>query len=126
MQPIIRSLICKGLSRLHDDIRSRRPKQSLILADDRRQQYAAGDYRKILQAAAITPSMSCKANCWDDVPMKSFFVTLKTELMHQRDYSDREAVRRDLFAYIEGYYNRQRIHSALGYITPEQADRETA
>jgi putative transposase len=89
-------------------------------------QYADGDYRKILQAAAITQSMSRKANCWDNAPMESFFGTLKTELVHQRNYPDREAARRDLFAYIEGYYNRRRIHSAIGYITPEQADRKTA
>src|SRR4051794_26286754 len=89
-------------------------------------QYAAGDYRKILQAAAITQSMSRKANCWDNAPMERFFGTLKTELVHQREYPDREAARRDLFGYIEGYYNRRRIHSAIGYITPEQADRKSA
>jgi putative transposase len=50
---------------------------------------------------------------------ESFFGTLKTELVHQRAYPDREAVRRDLCAYIEGYYNRRRIHSAIGYITLE-------
>ena len=58
--------------------------------------------------------------------MESFFGTLKTELVHQREYPDRDAARRDLFASIEGYYNRRRIHSAIGYITPEQADRKTA
>ena len=58
--------------------------------------------------------------------MESFFGTLKTELVHQGDYPDREAARRDVFAYIGGYYNRRRIHSAIGYITPEQADRKTA
>jgi putative transposase len=56
--------------------------------------------------------MSHKANCWDNAPMESFLGTLKTELIHQREYPDRDAARRDLFAYIEGYYNRQRIHSA--------------
>ena len=53
--------------------------------------------------------------------MESFFGTLKTELVRQREYPDRDAARRDLFSYIEGYYNCQRIHSAIGYITPEQA-----
>jgi transposase InsO family protein len=53
--------------------------------------------------------MSRKANCWDNAPVESFFGTLKTELVHQRDYPDRDAARRDLFAYIEGYYNRRRI-----------------
>ena len=107
-------------------IQRRRPEAGLIHHSDRGSQYAAGDYRKILQAAAITQSMSRKANCWDNAPMESFFGTLKTELVYQRDYPDREAARRDLFAYIEGYYNRRRIHSAIGYITPEQADRKTA
>jgi putative transposase len=107
-------------------IQRRRPGPGLIHHSDRGSQYAAGDYRKILQAAAITQSMSRKANCWDNAPMESFFGTLKTELVHQGEYPDRDAARRDLFAYIEGYYNRRRIHSAIGYITPEQADRKTA
>ena len=107
-------------------IQRRRPGPGLIHHSDRGSQYAAGDYRKILQAAAITQSMSRKANCWDNAPMESFFGTLKTELVHQCEYPDRDAARRDLFAYIEGYYNRRRIHSAIGYITPEQADRKSA
>jgi transposase InsO family protein len=86
-----------------------------------RGQYA-GDYRDILHAATIIQSMSRKANCWDNAPMESFFGTLKTGRVHQREYLDRDAARRDLFAYIEGYYNRQRIHSAIGYITPDQAE----
>jgi transposase InsO family protein len=107
-------------------IQRRRAEPGLIHHSDRGSQYAAGDYRKILQAAAITQSMSRKANCWDNAPMESFFGTPKTELVHQRDYPKRDAARRDLFAYIEGYYNRRRIHSAVGYITPEQVDRKTA
>jgi putative transposase len=107
-------------------IQRRRPGAGLIHHSDRGSQYAAGDYRKILQAAAITQSMSRKANCWDNAPMESFFGTLKTELVHGCDYPDRDAARRDLFAYIEGYYNRRRIHSAIGYITPEKADQKTA
>jgi transposase InsO family protein len=70
--------------------------------------------------------MSRKANCWDNAPMESFFGTPKTELVHQGEYPDRDAARYDLFAYIEGYYNRRRIHSAIGYLTPEQADRKSA
>ena len=70
--------------------------------------------------------MSRKGNCWDNAPMESFFGTLKTELVHQSEYLDRDAARRDLFAYIEGYYNRQRIHSAIGYITPDQAEAMSA
>ena len=88
-------------------------------------QYAAGDYRDILQAAAMIQSMSSKGNCWDNAPMESFFGTLKTELVHHREYPDRDTARRDLFAYIEGYYNRRRIHSAIGYITHSRQRRNT-
>src|SRR6476620_9443627 len=95
-------------------VQRRRPRAGLIHHADRGSQYAAGDYRKILQAAAITPSMSRKPNCWDNAPMESFFGTLKTELVHQGDYPDRDAARRDLLAYIEGYYKLQRRHSTIG------------
>ena len=63
--------------------------------------------------------MSRKANCWDNAPVESFFGTLKTELVHQRDYPDRDAARRDLFAYIEGYYNRRRI-APLSATSPQR------
>ena len=107
-------------------IQRRRPGAGLIHHSDRGSQYAAGDYRDILQAAAIIPSMSRKGNCWDNAPMESFFGTLKTELVHHREYPDRDTARRDLFAYVEGYYNRRRIHSAIGYITPQQAEAKYA
>jgi putative transposase len=107
-------------------IQRQRPPAGLIHHSDRGSQYAAGDYRDILQAAAIIQSMSRKGNCWDNAPMESFFGTLKTELVHDREYPDRETARRDLFAYIEGYYNRRRIHSAIGYITPQQAEAKAA
>jgi len=99
--------------------------QASIRCPKNRRRYTAGDYRKILQAAAITQSMSRKGNCWDNAPMASFFSTRKTERVHQCEYPDREAARRDLFAHIDGYYNRRWIHSAIGYITPEQGDRKT-
>jgi putative transposase len=70
--------------------------------------------------------MSRKGNCWDNAPMESFFGTLKTELVHQREYPDCDAARRVLFTSIEGYYNRRRIHSAIGDITPQQADAKSA
>ena len=70
--------------------------------------------------------MSRKGNCWDNAPMESWFHTLKTELVHHTTYATRETARRDLFAYIEGYYNRQRLHSALGDRTPEQMEAQAA
>jgi putative transposase len=107
-------------------IQRQRPGAGLIHHSDRGSQYAAGEYRNILQAAAITQSMSRKGNCWDNAPMESFFGTLKTELVHHCEYPNRDSARRDLFAYIEGYYNRRRIHSAIGYITPQQAEAKAA
>ncbi|TWA81589.1 integrase-like protein [Azospirillum brasilense] len=79
-----------------------------------------------MRAHGIVQSMSRKGNCWDNAPMESFFGTAKSELVHQQRYPTREAAKRDLFAYMEGYYNRQRIHSALGCITPEQAEQQAA
>ncbi len=65
-------------------------------------------------------SMRRKGDCWDNAPMESFFATLKGELVEQADYRARDQARSDIFQYIEGFYNRRRLHSALGYITPEQ------
>jgi putative transposase len=107
-------------------IKRQKPPPGLIHHSDRGSQYAAADYRKVLTAARMIQSMSRKGNCWDNAPMESCFGTIKTELVRQACYSSRDAARRDLFAYIEGYYNRQRLHSALGYITPEQAERRAA
>ena len=107
-------------------IQRQRPGRGLIYHSDRGSQYAAGDYRTLLKASGIVSSMSRKGNCWDNAPMESWFHTLKTELVHHTAYATREAAKRDLFAYIEGYYNRQRLHSALGYLTPEQAELQAA
>ncbi len=107
-------------------IQRQRPAPGLLPHSDRGSQYAAADYRKMLTNHGIVQSMSRRANCWDNAPMESFFGSLKSELVHGQRYPTREAAKRDLFAYIEGYDNRQRLHSALGYITPEQAERRTA
>jgi transposase InsO family protein len=103
-----------------------RPRAGLICHSDRGSQYAAEAYRKQLIGMKAIPSMSRTGCCYDNAPMESFFHTLKVELVHQRRWATRDEARRDLFAYIEGYYNRQRIHSALGYITPEQAERNAS
>jgi transposase InsO family protein len=102
------------------------PPEGLICHSDRGSQYASEAYGKQLTAMKAKPSMSRTACCYDNAPMESFFHTLKVELAHQRRWATREDARRDLFAYIEGYYNRRRIHSALGYRTPEQAERQMA
>jgi putative transposase len=101
-----------------------RPSAGLTHHSDRGTQYACGDYQAALRHAGITPSMSRRANPLDNAPMESFFHTLKTELVHHRTYATHDEAKRDLFAYVEGFYNHQRLHSALDYRTPDQAERQ--
>ena len=84
-------------------------------------QYAAEPYRKVLKRNGIEQSMSRKGNCLDNAPMESFFGSLKTELVHRTSFPTREAAKRAIFEYVEAFYNRQRLHSALGYRTPAEA-----
>ena len=83
-------------------------------------------YRLALARSGITPSMSRKGDCLDNAPMESFFHSLKTERVHHWIYGTRAEARRDLFQYIEGFYNSRRLHSALGYISPAFAERMAA
>lgn len=69
-------------------------------------------------------SMSRKGECWNNAVSKSFFETLKRELVDDQVYNTRELARRAIFKYIEVYYNRRRLHSTLGYLTPVEADRQ--
>jgi len=107
-------------------IKRQRPAQGLVHHSDRGVQYAAHDYRTRLQSAGIQASMSRKADCYDNAPMESFFHTLKTELVHHRKYATRAEAQRDIFAYIEGFYNRTRLHSSIGYISPIDMERKAA
>jgi putative transposase len=100
-----------------------RPALGLIHHSDRGSQYAAGAYVDQLAMIKATPSMSRTGNCYDNAPMESFFHTLKVELVHQCRWATNAEARQALFGYIEGYYNRHRMHSALGYLTPEQAEQ---
>lgn len=104
-------------------VQRQRPGRGLIHYSDRGSQYAAGAYAGQLDTIGAAASMSRTGNCYDNAPMESFFHTLKVELVHQRRWTTHEEARRDLFSYLEGYYNRHRMHSALGYLTPEQAER---
>jgi transposase InsO family protein len=103
-----------------------RPASGLIHHSDRGSQYAAGAYVDHLAAIGATASMSRTGNCYDNAPMESFFHTLKVELVHQCRWQTHAEARQALFGYIEGYYNRHRMHSALGYLTPEQAEKSMA
>jgi putative transposase len=68
--------------------------------------------------------MSRKGNCWDNAPMESFFATLKMERVYRRKYQTREEARQDNFQYIEVWYNRKRRHSSIGYLSPEQFEKQ--
>ena len=105
-------------------IQRQRPGAGLVHHSDRGVQYACGDYQTALSQVGITASMSRRANPLDNAPMESFFHTLKTELVHHRTYATRDEAKRDLFSYVEGFYNRQRLHSALDYRTPDQAEQQ--
>ncbi len=115
-----------ALEALDMAIKRQRPAPGLIQHSDRGIQYAADEYRQALAAAKITPSMSRKGNCLDNAPMESFFHTLKVERVHHRVYATRDEARRDLFAYIEGFYNSRRLHSAIGYRSPADMERMAA
>jgi putative transposase len=113
------------LDALEQALHDRRPvhRGGLVHHSDRGSQYVSIRYTERLAEAGIEPSVGSVGDSYD-APMESFFHTLKVELAHQRRWGTRDDARRDLFAYIEGYYNRRRIHTALGYRTPEQAERQ--
>jgi putative transposase len=115
-----------ALEALNMAIERQRPAPGLIHHSDRGIQYAAEAYRHVLARSGITPSMSRKGDCLDNAPMESFFHTLKTERVHHRIYATRTEARRDLFQYIEGFYNSRRLHSALGYLSPALAEQLAA
>jgi putative transposase len=114
------------LAALQMAIAAKRPGAGLIHHSDRGVQYASADYRKLIQSAGFRASMSRKGNCYDNAPMESFFHTLKTELVHHTLYATRQEAARDIFAYIEGFYNRTRRHSAIGYISPIEMELKAA
>lgn len=107
-------------SALNKAITERKPKAGLIIHSDRGSQYASHRYRKMLRENNITQSMSSKGNCYDNAPTESFFSTLKRELIYRENYKTREEAKRSIFEFIEVFYNRQRRHSTLGYLSPMQ------
>jgi transposase InsO family protein len=97
------------------------PAKGLICHSDRGGQYASADYRAVLERHGITQSMSRRGNCLDNAPMESFFASLKKEHVHQACFRTREEAKAAVFDYIEVFYNRQRLHSGVGYRTPAEA-----
>jgi len=101
-------------------ILARCPGEGLLAHSDRGSQYAGEHYQRELARHGIRCSMSRRGNCWDNAPMESFFASLKKELVHHEKYATRAEARSSLFEYIEVFYNRERRHSALGYVAPAQ------
>ena len=97
------------------------PVPGLIHHSDRGSQYAGGKYCKLIGKAHLTQSMSRKGECLDNAPMESFFASLKKELVHRKRFRTRAQAKASIFEYIEVFYNRQRRHSSIGYLTPVQA-----
>ena len=104
----------------------RQPKPGLLHHTDRGVQYAATDYRELLDAHQITASMSRRANCYDNAVAESFFATLRWELLDRQQWPTRAAARSAIFEYIEVWYNRHRRHSTLGFLSPIQFEQRLA
>jgi len=114
------------LQALENAVRRRAPATGLQHHSDRGCQYTSQDYRAALQKLGIEVSMSRKGNCWDNAVAESFFATFKTELIYDRPWPNRLRLRAAVFDYIEVFYNRQRLHSTLGYKTPNQFEIDHA
>jgi len=111
-------------SALRMALEQRRPPAGLLFHSDRGVQYACEEFRAMLTAHRIDASMSRKGNCWDNAVAESFFATLEVELVARSRWRTRAEARRDVFAFIETWYNRVRRHSTLGYRSPATYEKE--
>lgn len=102
----------------------RMPKPGLILHSDRGVQYTSNNYKTFTCKASITLSMSAKGHCYDNAVMESFFHTLKTEHVYFYQFKTRQEAIHSIFEYVEVFYNRQRIHSTLGYLSPLEFEQQ--
>ncbi len=103
-------------------IKNRGVLPGLIFHSDRGVQYACDEFKTLLIQNNITQSMSRKGDCWDNSVAESFFKTLKTEYIYSRKFSNKEIAKLEIFTYIEGFYHSKRLHSALGYKTPNEIE----
>jgi len=108
-------LVSAALRQAHTQ---RQPAQGCLHHSDRGCQYASAEYRQILAAHGLEASMSRAGNCYDNAAMESFWSNLKNELVHRQAFATRDQARAAIFEYVEVFYNRQRLHSALGYQSP--------
>ncbi len=105
-------------------LEARCPHDGLLHHSDRGVQYAALDYQAVLAGHKIRPSMSRRANCYDNAVAESFFATLESELIERSDWHTRDEARLDIFEYIECWYNQKRRHSSLGYLSPAEYEQK--
>jgi putative transposase len=112
------------ISALEKAIRKGLIKAGAIVHSDRGSQYAATGFRELLRTNCFRQSMSGKGNCYDNAQAESFFSRFKMELIEGGVFEDIEQARIEIFSYIEGYYNRIRLHSGLGYKSPEEFEVE--
>ena len=115
------SLVCDALKMA---IWHRKPKRGLIVHSDRGSQYASDDYRKLLAVYGCIGSMSRKGDCWDNAVAESFFGSLKQERVQWRHYRTRAEAQQDILNYISMFYNPYRLHSYLGYMSPNQFEEK--
>jgi putative transposase len=112
------------LAALGQAVQRRCPSPGLLHHSDRGCQYTSATYRAALADLGVTVSMSRKGNCWDNAVAESFFATLKTELVSRKKWRTRAELNSAVFEYIEVFYNRKRLHSALDYRTPAEVEQE--
>lgn len=111
-------------SALRMALTARRPEPGLLHHSDRGCHYASDDYRALLAEHRCVVSMSRKGDCWDNAVAESFFATLEFELILKHDWPTRDAARRAIFRYIETWYNRERRHSTLDYVSPAHYEKQ--
>lgn len=112
----MRTELC--IKALENAIMRHKPSKGLIHHSDRGVQYCSCEYQAMLRRNNMICSMSRKGNCFDNACAETFFSTIKCEMLYNNTYSTREVARRDIFWYIEVFYNRKRRHQALGYLSP--------
>jgi putative transposase len=105
-------------------VERRLPGEGLLAHSDRGGQYAGDHHQRLLARHGITCGMSRRADCWDNAPTESFFASLKKELVHDADFATRAEARAAIVEYIEVFYNSQRRHSSLGYVSPAEYERK--
>ena len=102
----------------------RNPQSGLIFHSDRGSQYASDEFKQELSSIQAIQSMSRKGDCWDNAVAESFFKTIKTELIYWYKFKTRAEAELRIFEYIEMFYNRNRLHSTLNYVSPEVFERQ--